>query len=70
MPERARKYRYFILVSGSHHAIEQANTYLNTFYPRNALGSYRKKEAGGGGKKHNEIIQIDTLRKSLKNNEK
>ena len=72
MPERARKYRYFILVSGSHHAIEQTNTYLNTFYPRNALGSYRKKEAGGGGggKKHNEIIQIDTLRKSLKNNEK
>ena len=73
MPERARKYRYFILVSGSHHAIEQANTYLNTFYPRNALGSYRKKEAGGGGGgggKHNEIIQIDTLRKSLKNNEK
>ena len=70
MPERARKYRYFILVSGSHHAIEQANIYLNTFYPRNALGSYRKKEAGGGEGKHNEIIQIDTLRKSLKNNEK
>ena len=23
-------------------------TRSNTFYPRNALGSYRKKEAGGG----------------------
>ena len=67
MSERARKYRYFILVSGSHHAIE----HFEHFLPLKCFGFLRGGGGGGGeGGKHNEIIQIDTHRKSLKNNKK